>query len=173
MRLKLLILALAYLGIADGQPLPLNTAEIATYETFFRVLVQLKHDSNDSVAVRDFIGLTDSETHALNNAAAAYVAKLDALPKHTRAALFESRLRDIESGRDFDSADEEWSESNKKQAQLLRDHMNQLKTALGESHFTLLDDYIHSGKVMKDLLPLLRQSGGVPVHTSVPVQKKL
>lgn len=150
-------LMLACPGVARAQ-------DPAIYDRFFRLLDQLQHQSNDSVSVRDFIGLTDSEVKSLNGAAADYVAKIGPLTKRTQAEVFESRLKDIESGRVFDKDSDAMSEPDQKQAELIRDQLTRLKSALSESHFTLLDNYVRSAKALIDLLPAVRQSSAVPVR---------
>ena len=141
-------LGLACCGLVGGQT-PTST-EPAIYDSFFRLLARLQRASDDSVSIRDFIGLTDSEVKTLNAAAADYVARVDALPKPTPAEVFESRLRDIESGRVFDQASDALNDMDQKRVELIRDQLNKLKSALSESHLTLLDTYIHSMKAEKD-----------------------
>jgi hypothetical protein len=111
-----------------------RAATPSTFDSFFQTVAQTQQ-------VRG-ADLTETETRDLLAIATDYTAKSRAL-NHS-AIVFESRLAQIETPSDDSAARQEAQikAMERRRAALLADHIQQLKTALGDTRFAALDTFV-------------------------------
>lgn len=153
-----------------------KAADPAIYEAFFRQVVELQSFPDHPTArvginiplngevvnliiprIQDVIGLTDPEVKLLDAVATDSVAGPKSFGKPS-AMIFEARLQQIESGRTSDAVAQQLKELDSQHDRLIMDHVEQLKVALGNVRFQILDAFVHSSKSQDDLLPRIAPS---------------
>ena len=113
------------------------------YASFFLTVAQAANGSRTQRGIEAAIGLTDGEMRSLDAVAADYQARSRAL--NPGRVIFEARLRSLESGEDSSEWLAQWlCELDNQGRQLVLDLIQQLKTALGDSRFSVLDTYVHA-----------------------------
>ena len=151
----------------DSRP-PQDVKDEVIYESFFRVVNDLKTladnpeivvFSGKKVTVRgprlqDVVGLTDPEVGRLNSIAAGCVARLNSVLKRG-PSIFESRLQRIESGEISPSLAKELQDVAEERGRIVLDSLKELKAALGDKDFRLLDEFVRSDRIERDLTPVV------------------
>ena len=164
--------------IVAASPAPQDVPQ--SYESFFQQLIRLKWYSNlpnNSVQLngslsipklQDLIGLTDSEVAILDSTATDCLSQIK--PFLIAGKLtFESRLQPVASGRVSDDLAQRIQDLDTKREEVVLKHVDALKTALGDSRFQVLDEYVRSSKWIKDLVPpLLRKLLEPPTAKPIP-----
>ena len=155
-----------------------NDPDPKLYESFFQQVVRLKSFSNPYLGgeangkpvvvivpeIQKVIGLTDAEVALLNTAAADCLSKLQAF-RTPVGLIFEARLQFIESGKVSKPVAQELDDLERQHNQTVLDRVQQLHTAFGDSRFQVLDDYVHSSKSQRELMPVINFPGALPSRT--------
>jgi hypothetical protein len=147
------------------------------YESFFRQVVALKAAADHPIEVplkilprlQDVVGLTDGEVDILNGVATDWASKISALA-YPRGMIFESRLQQIQFGRILEPLASQLRDIENRHDEMVLDHVRQLKDAIGDLRFQVLEAYLHSpNRSPRDLQPVYDlPTSGIPV----PVVRK-
>ena len=141
-----------------------NSPDPASFEPFFREVAQLKNLSGPVLlngqpsklpppTAQNAIGLTDEESQILNAVASDCEAKIHLFDGSVRSLIFEARLQLIEA----DNAAlpiQQLQDLHRERNRILLTHIQQLRTAFGDSRFKMLDAYVRSRKPGDSFFPL-------------------
>jgi hypothetical protein len=161
--------------LAVGQSAPANRAgasraDTAVYTSFFREVALLKDVSGSGSLngqptsltrpkVKDAIGLTEAESQILIAVAADCEVRVRQFDNMSQPLIFDARLR-ILAGEDAASishAVQQLNDLAEKHDEIVLDHVERLRTALGESPFATLDSWVRSRKQAESFFPLVSQ----------------
>jgi hypothetical protein len=146
---------------------PAENSDQKLYEQFFRKVVELRQISDNPNVIlangistqlivrklQDVFGLTDSEVTTLSATAADCQEKLRYLMEH-RPSVFEARLQRIESGRISPALAREFEELDREHTRVVLSHREELRTALGNERFRLIDDVVHAPNWDREMTPM-------------------
>jgi len=143
MRAALVMLACALPGLCQYVP----ARPASEYGRFFAQAAQMSRVPTDQLTVptiQDVLGLNAEEMKIVNAIATDYVEKIQAVAPVSHL-VFEARMRTIESGEDSS----EWlaqrlKEVDERVDQVVAQHVEKLKAALGEEGFQRVEKYVHS-----------------------------
>jgi hypothetical protein len=118
--------------------------------------------------LQEAIGVTDAEAASLTAISKDCGVKLSQLDGTPGPSKFEALMRSIESGETLAQLEQRMKELDERRDQVVRDHVEQLKTALGDSRFQVVDAFVR-GKTPSDFFPMI----GAPTITPrvMPVGK--
>jgi hypothetical protein len=171
-------LMLGWLGssAAWGQEQP--APDVNTLETF---LLQVAQHTNSAAAValngqpttltrpsiKDTLEfLTEDEVQALRSIAGDLGNKTVPLTADLKRLVLEERLAAIASETPARAVSSQLEELNRQHSQIVRDHVERLRAALGDSQFRMVESYINSKKGSGAFFPL------VPSGTKRPTAAK-
>ena len=118
----------------------------AAYLQFFRDVSSnlTADDSRRATApkIQDVIGLTDAEVEALSANAEDCLSSLDAFKGRAAALTLESRIEFVQFGKHSEAITQKLKELDEQRNEVVRNHVQQLKTALADADFGKVDAYV-------------------------------
>jgi hypothetical protein len=124
---------------------PSSPPDYVTYQNFFRQVKDLgiRPLSDEAIASLD---LTNQELGPLVKIAVDFEAETDSFDKALRPLIFKARMQAIESESVSPALQKKLHDVENRRSLMILDHVQQLKTSLGESRFVMLNEFLHSGK---------------------------
>lgn len=131
-------------------------AEPPSWESFFRQVPPAKTPSSPVAAInaqlhvvmrtpsQEAIGLTDQEAALLFAIATDYQAQLSKIEARIPSLTFESRLEYIETGEISKPLADKLRAIDTERARAVQDHVQQLKTAVGDATFERIETYMNN-----------------------------
>ena len=159
---------LAILG--QDAPPQQGSLDPAAYEGFFREVSALTHGlalprvATTPPALEGALGITTEEAQLLITVAKDCTAKSVPFSGAIREAFLQIRLATFAEEAPPESAVRRYNELKRQQAQMVLDHVQELKTAFGESRFQLIETFVNSGRGIRDRsLACLPESPGLRI----------
>ena len=163
-------------ALAQTRSTGLNQDELALYTSLFHQVAQLK-DVSRPIALNGkptnltvlspkiAIGLTEEESQALNSIAGDCEERLRQFDEQSRPSMvqigratFDARIQNL-AGEDSTAASEQAQQQLQnlanQQDRIVADHMVQLRAALREDRFKVLDAWVHARQQEKSFFPLI------------------
>ena len=124
---------------------PSSPPDYVIYQNFFHQVKELgiRPLSDEAIASLD---LTNQELGPLVAIASDFEAATDSFDKAIKPLIFEARMQAIESESVSPALQKKLHDVENRRSLMILDHVRQLKTALGESRFVMLNEFLHSGK---------------------------
>jgi hypothetical protein len=157
-------------GIGDCQSVvseaPPPGPDAATYGKFFSQVAMMKGSTLPAVVtekyevvitrpgVQETLGLTDAEMEFLNSIASDCVRAVGRLTP-SGSAIFEARLRSIESGETLAQMEQRQRREDGRRDQVVLDRVEQLKKALGDSRFATVEAFLRGKTPATDFFPMI------------------
>ncbi|MEP7355157.1 MAG: hypothetical protein ABI824_18155 [Acidobacteriota bacterium] len=160
-RITGLALFAGFCFVLQGQDGPLyqNSHNPATYEAFFQAVTHwppatTRAALNGSTtefefvtpSIEEAIGITAAEAQTLRTIAADFDEKNEVIRQAIKPLVFETRLANLEEAARSNPVAQQYSDLGRQRTQLILDHLETLKTALGEARFRLVEAFVNSKK---------------------------
>jgi hypothetical protein len=152
---------------ALGQTTPI-VPDADLFDTFFRDVAAAtalsKNLPPDPIpAIQRVIGLTSQDVETLHSNAENCLAEVARLGGALSALTFESTLQFAESGKVSDEVAARLQKLADRRSQIIRNHVDRLKSTLPASSFQNLDQYVHTPPANRpSLLPLMTPRTATP-----------
>lgn len=143
-----------------------NARDLSVYESFFRQVAQLPKTTPEVLLngkathlvqprLKDALGLTDEESRELHSIANDCESGRRLLDKAATPLVFEIRLYAVAGENPPAAVTQRFQELGRQRRQLILHHIKQMKVALGDSRFQLVEAFIRSRRNSPSFFPFL------------------
>jgi hypothetical protein len=138
-------------GTLLGQDAPTQqkSLDLPTYESFFRAVSSLAIAppvDGQTTNLEDALGITVEEAQSLRSIAADCAANIRAIDLAVRPLVQELRFEAIAEEATSGSVSQQYDELNRQRTQMVLVHIEELRTAIGETGFKRIDTFVNARK---------------------------